>query len=269
MTKPPRGPMRKKKNYSDPAQCIFCQKEPGTTDEHIIPRGIGGNLIIRHGTCQTCLEKIAPFEARLMNSDFEAARVFLGISSKTGKTRNKLKTPISKQGDNKTLEDKYLHSDKHTGAVIFINYPPPGIEENRYMLERFPQSVSIIVKCFVEEGRPGSVVGPQWDSTDFPRLLAKIAHSYWIAENGSDSAASVLPKFILGDEESGLGYYLGGYHKTSVPGEDLHFLHCGVNVVKGVRYAYVDIGLFSSYGPQTNYRVYIGIYLKNFFPHNI
>jgi hypothetical protein len=264
MIVPPKGPMKRRARYTAPALCIFCQKLPGTTDEHIIPRGIGGNLVITNGTCVECLSKIAPFESSLINNDFEAARVFLEIPSKTKKKRYNLSIfkPVD-PNDHKVLRRKYTSSEEHTGIVPFINYPPPGIESNRSFSERFPNGFGITLKCFVESSREGhSLMHSSWDDLKFPRLLAKIAHCYWVAENGPFSASFVLPKYIFGERVDGLGYFLGGYQKTGVPGEDLHFIHHGINTIRGAKWGFADIGLFANYGPQTNYRVYVGLILS-------
>lgn len=252
--------MKRKATYPAPGLCIFCAKERGTTDEHVVPRGIGGSLIIRDGTCRTCLETIAPFESALMNNDFEPARVFLGIKSTTNRLRDKMHSYFPKDPDARTLSKKYGPATDHSGLIAFINYRPPGLEDGRAFDAPFPGDFGITIKCFIESSNAGpTIMGSSWDDLKFPRLLAKIAHSYWVAENGAGSIWHVLPKYILGHEIKGIGFFVGGYEKTPVPGEDLHFLNCGVSVINSLQWGFVDIGLFASYGPQTNYRVYVGL----------
>jgi len=256
--------MRRRRNYPAPGLCVFCRARQGTTDEHIIPRAIGGSLVIRKGTCDVCREAIAPFEAKLMNTKFEVARVFLKIPSLTNKTRTKLNGFFSVGNDISTMKKTYVSSDVHPAAIIFLMYDAPGVEEGRPMGARFPgEELSIIIKGFSKDARNGNILmhAPPEDLA-FPRLLAKIAHCYWAAECGLETISCPLPKFIISNPTEEIGFFVGGIDDINVPSDDLHFINYGVRVISGLRWGYVDIGLFATHAPQTNYRVYVGLLLK-------
>ena len=255
--------MKRSVNYASLGLSMFCAKEAGTTDEHIIPRGLGGKLVIIDGTCETCLGKITSFESSLINRDFEAVRVFLGIPSASNKVRSKMNTFYPKTQGAKAISKKYAPSSEDTGVVIFLNYRPPGLEDGRHFDEQFPGDIQLIPKCFIESNGEGlSLTNSTPGDLKFPRLLAKIAHSYWIANNGLDSISYSVVKYITGDAKEGIGFFVGGYYTSPVPNNDLHFIQCGISIINNVKWAYVDIGLFASYAPQTNYRVYVGVCLK-------
>lgn len=254
---PPQGPMARRARYPRPDVCLLCMAQPGSTDEHIIPRGLGGELIVKDGTCLDCLGHLT-FEQKLINADFEAVRVFLGIPSINGKVRDRLSVPFEQDASGKKIAKKYADKKSHSGIVIFPGYPPaPGLSTKAK--DKGP--LRLTIKKF-SNGTVGNLTISDSAIGDmkFPRLLAKIAHFYWFAENPIGSIHPFLGRFILGAETEGIFNFVGGLD-APLPYNDLHHLAHGEQVIGHLRYAYVDIGLFAYYNPQTNYRVYVGLCL--------
>jgi len=69
--------------------CIYCGAtkyatagERLPTHEHIIPEGIGGNLLVNNASCRICADKIGRFENWVQLHQFNLARTSLGIRGK-------------------------------------------------------------------------------------------------------------------------------------------------------------------------------------------
>src|SRR3954470_6533541 len=79
-------------SHEGSAICIyssFSEHEQGTksTDEHVIPEGVGGNLILLDGSCDKCLRKIQKYENRTITGLFGATRDALYLRSKKKRKR--------------------------------------------------------------------------------------------------------------------------------------------------------------------------------------
>src|SRR5689334_22057896 len=63
-------------------KCIYCgdDKSP-LSDEHIIPDGLGGNLILVKASCFSCAKITGNVEQQVLQRTFGAVRAELGIRS--------------------------------------------------------------------------------------------------------------------------------------------------------------------------------------------
>ena len=98
---------------------------------------------------------------------------------------------------------------------------------------------------------------PSLDTDALCRVLAKIAHSYAVAELGLGGFTPLLREFIRG--EGGDRFrYVGGEFKPGAPGAGLH----EIGFEQGVTgYLVVRIRLFASLGAPV-YRVVVGLPLN-------
>lgn len=76
------------RNYGPAEKCIYCLGESGAdaklTDEHIIPKSWGGNVIIDDATCEICRDKINKhFENKLARQTYFLMRAAHGVPSTT------------------------------------------------------------------------------------------------------------------------------------------------------------------------------------------
>jgi hypothetical protein len=69
--------------------CMYCRlSDTKLTDEHIIPDGIGGNLVLPLSSCQKCASHFAQFEQHMVRHRFRLVRSALGIHSRKKKKKN-------------------------------------------------------------------------------------------------------------------------------------------------------------------------------------
>jgi hypothetical protein len=248
--------------YPSTGKCIYCgSSQNGLSDEHIIPEALGGRLVYCGASCDVCRHDIEAFEGRLANGLFGSARSILSIkSTKTPRTRTKLK--VGKIADPETVKMTYTSRDNHPGDLIMEKLQPPrflGVETRSNSGKR---SIQLVVKNIGGYPRPGNksieLFCPSGTYLDFTRLLAKIAHCYWIAENPNADLHPVLADFIRCRSESEHDYFVGANPLMVTQYDDLHHVECGVVENEGFDYGYVDIALFAKYPPFNGYRVYVG-----------
>ena len=251
--------MKRRFTYQEPSLCIVCSVQRGTTLEHIIPRALGGELLVPSGTCEQCLALMNSTEGALMNSDFSAARAILGIRTKSRRRIDKAKIFEPADPHAREYKGKMQHVEQHSGLVALHTFPPPGIERGGNLTEPFHYNIGVALKVlWPAPARPDITFFDPSNKIKFARLLAKIAHVYWIAEHGAGSISHALPCFIKAEETDGIMFFVGG-GPSGFLNNDLHNLNAGVRKINGMTYGYVDIGLFSYCLPETNYRVYVGL----------
>src|SRR4051794_10469240 len=70
-------------------RCIYCPEE-GTTDEHIIPLSLGGKLLLRDASCDTCREITRRFEEAVTRDMYWPLRLRLGIMGSRKRRKERL-----------------------------------------------------------------------------------------------------------------------------------------------------------------------------------
>lgn len=225
--------------YSPVGICIYCGKI-GTTqnelsDEHIIPEGLGGELILPEASCSTCAEitsKVELYSLREYLGDFRAH--FLKLKRRK-KTRPKTRSIfVEKNGIRQKVK---VSIAEHPYLLAMHDLPPPAIlvypkNGERYdackLIYRTPND-----KTVERTAKLGGSVGNtrKVDMPLFSRMLAKIAHSYAVARYGLNAFQPFLPPLILGDVDNAR-LLVGGYAHIDEPfhiydGDKAHYLEPG------------------------------------------
>jgi hypothetical protein len=50
-------------------RCIYCRKafpDPELSEEHVVPAGLGGALVLEHASCTECQRMIEPIETHVI-----------------------------------------------------------------------------------------------------------------------------------------------------------------------------------------------------------
>jgi hypothetical protein len=128
------------KTYPPVGECIYCGDRHSTlTREHIVPYGLGGNMILPRASCHTCADITKRFEQKCLRMTMGPLRIRLGV-----KTRHPKQRP-------KTLDLELLHEDGRleTVHVPAAQYPAsivlPRLFENPGILIGAPPSNSHMV----------------------------------------------------------------------------------------------------------------------------
>jgi hypothetical protein len=102
-------------------------------------------------------------------------------------------------------------------------------------------------KKFAPNDKDGFRLGPE-SPIPFLQLIAKIAHSYAIAEFGSNSFKPMLHTFIRSKEIHGFNFVGGTEPRQQAEPDNLHELEIHTQEISGVVYLVVYVRLFSFLG---------------------
>lgn len=215
------------RHYAAVWECIYCECTTCLSDEHIIPLSLGGVLILDKSSCETCRKETGKFEQVIARTMYGAMRTRFRVATRRPRQRPKSFEIgiIDKQGRHRYI--KIPPEEYHASAYMFkmkkpkilLGLPPyaNNLDWTACILSAAPDDMDRLVKKY------------GWDRmfslkstiNEFCRLLAKIAHSYAIAELGYRSFKPFLLDIILGKTES-CGYYIGGkYDKITSTTDDL------------------------------------------------
>ncbi|RHW22366.1 HNH endonuclease [Pseudomonas jilinensis] len=235
-----RLPLAPGKRYQPVRRCIYCgQQGDALTTEHIVPRGLHGNLLLPEASCKACEKITSSFEHRVLRGFMEQGRRAMGISSRHKQHKKSATLPVTFIG----ADDSTWTKDLPVADGLHVLHLPVFIrplclggisrDGNPESLEVRPVSETIHIgffeKIILENGAVGVTFAHRIDLWPFARLLAKIAHAYYIAEKGwfAPEESPVLP-LIMGRSrlaKQWLGCLDGAHEQLRLPGSKaLHLL---------------------------------------------
>jgi hypothetical protein len=218
------------KKLYDPAQkCIYCGNDKDKLSmEHIVPFGIAGDsLILPRASCRKCTEITGNIEVRCLRSMFGNFRIAIGAPTRRPKDRPasvSLRTGTLSE-DRSTFKDVQTITISPTEFVYYpsLTFPGAGILEDRAPETDIQYRVNLHTldnaKDFIRK-HGGAVETSTIYPMDFVRMVAKISHSYAIAELGISGFRPYLLGLILGNTkrlEDGLQFI--GCEPTTPPAE--------------------------------------------------
>jgi HNH endonuclease len=222
--------------YPNVGRCIYCGSDgegEGLRTEHIIPGGLGGRLELPEASCVNCEKETSAFEGRVLGKIYGTTRAHFGVRrEQTGKRRWPDNLPVPVSDDSgvswKTVE---VPISEHPDLFFAIKLQPPRLFSgvplddtgfhnvlvdgmgDRDMWER---AAKIATNKRIGLNRGGVHVD------QFGRFLAKIGHSYAVAEIGINGFKPFLINAILNKRPMYLGHYIGG---ASAPGSQQPDVH--------------------------------------------
>jgi len=118
-------PVLERHRFERVGECIYCGGVNDLRDEHIVPFGLGGNLILPEASCGACARITADFERIVLRGPLRAVRVSQGIQSRR-KHRGAptMLPPELRFGDQwRTVKLPY---ERHPLIAQFLLLDPPG-----------------------------------------------------------------------------------------------------------------------------------------------
>jgi hypothetical protein len=255
----------RQKVFPPVGRCIYCgAHDCKLGDEHIIPQGLGGNMILPASSSRDCERVVgAQLEGRILhktNGPFAALRLRLDFKSKRPKDRPESLpfTIKSKDGVARVVQIPANRVPKYWFA--YITETSPGIFVGRKPDE--PARAAVYSMFDTQDFAALSDLGDQisvpgaGDGRDLARLLAKIAHAAAIAEYGIEAFEPWLPNFILGKDNCTLHYYVAGHENKNTDQKGIHSISLGTWKSDGVHIG-ARIRLFGRWGTP-DYEVAVG-----------
>src|SRR5215208_5306046 len=106
--------------YQPVGRCIYCGTETGPFgDEHIIPFGLGGNVLLPQASCKACEKITGRFEGTCLRRIFGNMRVKRGLPTRRPKERP-TRLPVVFTGHDRSQETvQFPVPDHPTGLALF------------------------------------------------------------------------------------------------------------------------------------------------------
>ena len=194
------------KKYPPVGRCIYCgTSDSRLTDEHIIPFGLEGRTVFPKSSCLPCAKITGSVEQFCLRTMFGVARAHLGLGTRRPKERPPTFALRHKRHDG-YLEAVPVKPDSQPILLHLVKLAPPGIvvgEEPKNVFENAQSVISLsrpadILSKELPQFTGMNIQSPPIEMSRFSRMLAKIAHSFAVAERGIDSFTPLLPELILG-----------------------------------------------------------------------
>lgn len=209
------------RQYQPVWRCIYCGDDTSPRKlqkEHIVPLSLGGKSVLPKASCEKCAEKTKEFETYCARNIYGKFRIKHDLPTRHPEQRPE-ELPLEIEFPGYT-EQRYLPvSDYPDVPIPMPIFPLAGIERGVKRSNNFGKVVLKVLspKYPARSGDYQKIRPPEsvafWQKVefkffDFARLLAKIAHSYAIAESGLDAFTPLLPSLILGEDDT-LPYFVG------------------------------------------------------------
>jgi hypothetical protein len=228
--------------------CIYCGSSSDLRDEHIIPYGLEGDLVLRRGSCRSCEARTSRIERRVLRASLLAGRTALRMRS-----RHKANVPetlplIEVDGDGNESIRQVIVAE-HPTYISLPTFEPPAIlrgadSPNLQVTGAWTQWVGETTLAAASPRHRAAKVGVEVsvDVYAFARLLGKIAHGF-VAAADLGPVETPLPAALFAEGES-IGWWVGGAPDVTLTREGLH----GVGLSFVDDSIHVRIRLFAQFG---------------------
>ena len=232
-------PKHELKIYQAVGQCIYCGSTKQLTREHIIPHSAGGRWVLPESSCKSCATITGKFEGEVARTIIGPLRMLYDLPTRRKKDRPEtlpLKVKYAHSADWETVEvDRdicpflvglplYPMPDEVTGDVqkairsaatsqFWIRGAGFWRNKDKHF-EYLCKTLGVIAIM------PSATIA----SEPFCLMIAKIAHSFAIAEMGLRAFDPFLPYMIRTRDTSNCRQYIGGGTGNEPASSDLHNL---------------------------------------------
>lgn len=245
-------------SYKPVGQCIYCGATKYSIDkvrlanEHIVPFCLDGAHVLPRASCLKCGEKTGKLENQFFSRDgtWRAARVHAGSRSRHN-TNKTVRLYVGKGADERAID---LPAATAPLWVIQLTFNRLGLLDGE-PVDAFRENNVLLHIVQLRQGPlPASpFYTPSIRVEDAMRFLAKVAHSYAVAELSLTGFSPLLKDFILGKGERVPHAYFGPGPTLADPPDEPYHIGLRVEEMRGARYVLVDICLLSAirFSPYT------------------
>lgn len=204
-------------------QCIWCGKSPPEvqlTEEHAIPKSFGGIWILPEGCCKTCEGDQSAYIGTCCERMFAALRLHHGLPVSRKRKRSARTVRILSENNEIT---KVPHSDAPGIVVLpYLDFPrllsgAPARENEFPIVDVYvaptTDDAAVRQKTLEDEGFNRALAYSEIPTTEFSRVVAHIAHCFYMTSVNSEREKSLMLPLAKGDL-SRASLYLGGWPKT-------------------------------------------------------
>lgn len=249
------------KVYAPLNRCAYCPATDDLTNEHIIPFGFGGELILPKGSCKIHREATSKVEDFILRKYLCPLRSHLSLPSRKPAQRPDGYTLKLRRGAH-SWKQKVKLAD-HPGFVRFMMFADaPGRVAGRAReqetwsvrfvnAEIFPDIAARLARLGADSFEDAVTI----NAMALSRWIAKIGHCFAVAELGLNAFEEMYVTHLASGEAKDWNYWVGGYDRgRDVAAHELHelrFLRRGNDLS-------VIVHLLVPYCPRYGYEVIVG-----------
>jgi len=263
-------PQHDSKKYPPVGQCIYCLSRENLSAEHIIPYAAGGRWVLPEASCQDCASITGRFEQVCMRKILGPMRMYFNFSSRKRSQRPKTLPLEVKFTPGEDWQIFHVDQDEYPFLILFPYFTMPDALSGYTTRGRRDASAKkfwirgpefegglkkhaekLMKKYGFREINPTG----DMDVLEFCLMLAKIAHSYAIAELGMQGVEAFLPRLIMESDMSDRATFIGGLNYDEPHTSLSHELSFGTHTCDKPDLVGVRIRLFAHFGTPTYYVV--------------
>ena len=216
--------------YPPVGRCIYCdsrvydERNTPPHTEHIIPEGLGGELILPQASCLKCEGATSSFEGTCLRRLYGPLRVHYGLPSKRIKDRPTT-LPVEVRFSDTDIRSVEVPVAEHPSVIALIVMNPATligrgrVDGDQQIIAQYLPAGNILASAKLADVRLRAIAkrtGALQAHTKHPivinehkLMLAKIGHAYATAELGVDRFFPFLNHIIRRKDGSGLSLYVG------------------------------------------------------------
>lgn len=241
-------------------KCIYCGNYfeiDELTDEHIIPLGLNGDMILHKSSCKNCAKITgAKIEQEVLRNMFLQYRTHKNFRTRKPKNRPKKLTIGRFRDDNSFERFEALEIKDHPDAVCLPIFGVPTFfapGNERSGIELIGSSVYNLNDISEKlKNRKNAAYVQMFHPEMFCRMLAKIAHSFVCKEIGIDKFRPYLSDFIL-NGSGNMGRFIGSWMFSQEKSGGTH----DISIIRIERTIVVLLTLFADISAPT-YAIVVG-----------
>lgn len=209
-------PRLERHRYAPVGSCIYCGSPDDLRDEHIVPFGLGGNLVLPDSTCGECADITSRFERSVLRGPMRPIRVMRGIQSRRRHRGAPTHLPLQVRFA-EDWETVQIPVTEYPLLLQFFVYDVPGcLQPETYgyglrvrgqMTFSFgPRPEEVLARLGARQVRVSQTYVPG----DFAKMTAKVAYSMAVAVNAIDptNGKPEVVRSILGEVDD-VGRWVG------------------------------------------------------------
>jgi hypothetical protein len=258
--------------------CIYCGRSDyadGETrklgDEHVIPFGLNGDILLTDASCQACERITGHVETITLGHHLIGPRRVMGLQSRTRPARQPKTLPIFaiEPGGGRGRGHKVqIEVDDFPTALFMLPLATPPILSlvagRPVEIPRHPPFVHWFRydgALLREKYGVAHWATQSLDMRYFCRMLAKIGHAFAVFELGVDGFTPMLTDIIRDPDRSSRAAigFIGGLHPAPPAPRSLHEMKVGrATIAGGPTFVVVRLRLFAQFGAPV-YSVVVGV----------
>lgn len=247
-------------------RCIYCNSTTAPLSrEHIVPFGLGGDLILPQASCAACAKVTGAIEGYCLGKTLGKFRARAGYRTRRKKNRPK-KMPLAMYHNGEKIT-RDIDTNKYPIFIHIPTYPPATmIQQGGSLLSN--NSITFNTSILWIEEETARFINDQkvariehetsYNPIIFARMIAKIAHAYTVATVGIENFMPLTTGLILG-YESNVNFLIGNGQLPEIESSEREYSFCGHQMGDLL---VLQVRLFS-YSNSPSYHVAVGMLIND------